>query len=73
MRRKVLSTDIFVDAEASKKMCDIMCPMPNSNCIKGFIQIINQNPFGFLCISDLQVWKFLFYIYLLREFKIKSK
>ena len=63
----MLSTDIFVDTEASKKMCDIMCPMPNLNCIKGFIQIINQNPFGFLCISDIQVI-LIFFIFCLNFF-----
>jgi len=54
-RRNVLSTDIFVDAQATKTLCEAISPPSNSNCLKGFVQLIIQDPFGILFFSDIQV------------------
>ena len=54
-RRNVLSTDILVDAQATKTLCEALSPSSNSNCLQGFVQLIIQDPFGMLFLSDMQV------------------
>jgi hypothetical protein len=54
-RRNVLSTDIFIDAQATKSLCQAFSPPSNSNCLKGYVQLILQDPFGMLFFSDIQV------------------
>ncbi len=55
MNRNRISTDIFSDAEASKILCEKLCLEPSSNGLVGFVQEINQNPFGLLLLSEIQV------------------
>jgi hypothetical protein len=57
-RRNVLSTDIFIDAQATKLLCEAIALPSNSNCLKGFVQLIIQDPFGMLFFSDIQVISF---------------
>jgi hypothetical protein len=54
-RRHRLSSDIFADADATKILCELLCEPCNENCIQGFVQRIDRNPFGMLFISDIQV------------------
>lgn len=48
-----LSTDIFVDAEATKHMFQLLYKTSNYS---GYIQYIAQNPFGILLMSEIQVY-----------------
>jgi hypothetical protein len=54
-RRHRLSSDIFADAEATKILCELLVGPINQNCIQGYVQKIDKNPFGVLLISDIQV------------------
>ena len=54
-RRHRLSSDIFADAEATKILCELLVGPINQNCIQGYVQKIDKNPFGVLFISDIQV------------------
>ena len=55
MNRDRLSKDIFVDVEAAKVLCEHLCLFSSPGKLSGFVQEINQNPFGFLLMSDIQV------------------
>lgn len=55
IHKERISTDIFVDSECAKIMWDSRCLYENEKSIKGFIQEIMQNPFGFVLFSDIQV------------------
>jgi hypothetical protein len=53
--KSLISKDVYVDAEASKILCDSLCE--SGGIIHGFIQKISMNPFELLLISDAQVKK----------------
>ena len=55
IRRNVISKDIFIDSDASKNLFEILCMPVNSNCIGGYVQEINLNPYGFHLLADIQV------------------
>lgn len=50
-----ISHDISIDAEAAKIVSDAYW-YTNELSIKGFIHELSANPFGFLLISDIQVY-----------------
>jgi hypothetical protein len=52
---KRISTDLNVDAEASKVLCERMCLYSTPEKLQGFVQEINSNPFGLLLMSHMQV------------------
>jgi hypothetical protein len=54
-RRHRLSSDIFADAEATKIVCELLVGPENRNCLPGYVQKIDKNPFGVLLVSHLQV------------------
>ena len=54
-RRHRLSIDIFSDAEATKILMELLVGTKNSNCIQGYVQKIDKNPFGILLVCDSQV------------------
>ena len=56
VNRFKISNDIFIDSQAAKFVIDRICSslMLNGN-IKGYIQELRLNPFGFLLFSELQV------------------
>ena len=47
-----ISKDIYVDTEATKHLFD---KLSRHTKYPGFLQEINQNPFGILLISEIQV------------------
>ena len=49
-----LSTSIFTDLEATKTLCESIC-LNFDGRLKGMIQEINFDPFGFLLFSNIQV------------------
>lgn len=49
-----ISSDIFIDAMATKTIFDQICMKINGN-FKGFIQTIGLCPYGFLLFSEIQV------------------
>ena len=53
--RDRLSNRIFDDIEAIKTAYDIIYPPAGVDLIKGIIQKISQNPFGFIFLSKIQV------------------
>ncbi len=57
-----LSTNFIDDVQAAKELCDNLCFKINENGIDGFIREIQLDPFGFLLISDIQVYDKLTYI-----------
>ena len=67
-RRHRLSSDIFADAEATKIVMELVVGLKNSNCIQGYIQRIDKNPFGVLFISDIQVMWFSLILSIIKIF-----
>ena len=63
-RRHRLSSDIFADAEATKILCELLVGPHNKNCLPGYVQKIDKNPFGVLFVSNLQVISFFSYFIL---------
>lgn len=61
--RDRLSTKIFDDIEATKTAYDIIYPSAGEDLIKGIIQTISQNPFGFIFLSKINVIIFFKYKY----------
>ncbi len=55
VNRNRISTNIMIDTEACKVFSDIHCLISDVDSLKGYIQEINQNPFGLVLISDIQV------------------
>lgn len=55
--RKRLSTDHQNDIQASKKLCETLLHDVNASksSLKGLIQLITQDPFGFIMCSNIQV------------------
>ena len=55
--RNRLSTDHQKDIQASKKLCENLLNHVNgqTSSLKGLIQLISQNPFGFIMCSNIQV------------------
>jgi hypothetical protein len=54
--RNRIATDVFVDADAAKRLCNKLCFVYDQNSIlKGYIQEISHDPFGVLLISEIQV------------------
>lgn len=53
--RQTLSIDSFKDAEATKIISDSF--YPSNGVLDGFLHEIGFNPFGFMLISDFQVYK----------------
>lgn len=51
----------MADAEASKNTFDSLLQNTDEKKISGYIQLINQNPFGILMQSDLQVFLLFFF------------
>jgi len=65
--RDRISNKIFDDIEAVKTAYDIMYPPAGANLIKGIIQTISQNPFGFVFLSKIQVkiyFRLCFFIFI---------
>ena len=58
-RRRRLSSDIFADANGAKLIFTLLAKKCNENCLQGYIQKIDYDPFGLLMICDMQV-KFVF-------------
>jgi len=54
-RRHRLSSDIFADSNGTKLIFHLLARQCNENCLQGYIQKINYDPFGILMISDIQV------------------
>lgn len=54
-RRWKLSSDIFADSNGAKLIFLLLAKRNNENCLQGYIQRINYDPFGVLMISHLQV------------------
>ena len=53
-----LSNDIYKDIELAKNFfISLAIPPSSMNGLKGYIQEIVHDPFGFLLISDMQVIK----------------
>ena len=50
-----LSSKIVLDAQASKLVMDNLIPNNSNDAIKGFIQDISLDPFGFFLMSIIQV------------------
>ena len=55
--RNRLSTDHQIDIQASKKLCETLLHDKNAqkSSLKGLIQFISQDPFGFIMCSNIQV------------------
>jgi hypothetical protein len=53
-RDKLISREIAVDSEAAKKLCDLFCESNHS--MRGFVQLIGQNPYCLLLMSLIQVF-----------------
>ena len=47
-----ISRDFYVDTETAKHLFDKFC---TGDKLGGYIQEINQNPFGMLMVSEIQV------------------
>ena len=58
-RRRRLSSDIFADANGAKLIFTLLAKKCNENCLQGYIQKIDYDPFGLLMICDIQV-KFVY-------------
>ena len=56
--QELISLNLFVDTEASKKLTTHLIPSPTSSNLRGFVQDISMNPYGFILFSHIQV-KFL--------------
>jgi hypothetical protein len=50
-----ISLNVFVDAEAAKALCEQLCLFSETGNLNGYVQIINQNPFGLLLMSHIHV------------------
>jgi hypothetical protein len=57
IRRYKISNDISVDCNATKLSFESICHTSDSNAITGYVQEINQNPFGMILVSEIQVNK----------------
>lgn len=53
-----ISTDIYLDAEATKILTDSIC-IPGKTKLSGYIQEITLNPFGVFFLSDLNVSSYI--------------
>jgi hypothetical protein len=51
-----LSDDVFDDLTISKLFCDKLC-LPNEGFISGYVHQLCQDPFGFILLSDIQVFQ----------------
>lgn len=67
--RYQLSNELRIDSDAAKLFFDSLLPKNNNNSIKGFIQEINSNPFGFLLMTEIQVMINLMQFILFKIFK----
>ena len=46
----------LIDAQAAKVLCEkLAVPSINNKALKGYVQVIGQDPFKLLLISDIQV------------------
>ena len=54
-----LSIDRYVDIDLTKKFYISMCTPMGKSGLKGYVQEIFHDPFGFLLLSDFQV---IFYV-----------
>ena len=59
IHRDRMSNDIFQDARVAKSIMTDLVGDENNKDIKGYIQELSMDPFGFLLISDLQVSEIL--------------
>ena len=58
-----ISRDILIDAEGAKILCEKLCITSiKERAIEGYIQIIYQDPFGLILISEIQVIKLLYHL-----------
>lgn len=55
-----LSNELRIDSDAAKLFFDSLLDKHNNITLKGFVQEINSNPFGFLLMTEIQV-KLLFF------------
>ena len=54
--RDRISRDILIDSQAAKSICEHLCIHPSKEGeLKGFVQQINQDPYGMLLTSSIQV------------------
>ena len=53
--QELISLNLFVDTEASKKLTIHLIPSPITSCLKGYVQDISMNPYGFILFSYIQV------------------
>jgi hypothetical protein len=57
VHRERISSFLFGDIRGAKQSCEILCLPPDSDDgIKGYFQEIKLSPFGFILISDIQVF-----------------
>lgn len=49
------SNNVYFDADICKFACDRLSHHESETCLRGFLQEINQYPFGCIMISDIQV------------------
>lgn len=68
--RNRLFFDIFSDVQATKSLCERICV--SSNIVRGYVQDIHQDPFGFLMISEIQVIS-IFFLKILDTLLIKMR
>jgi hypothetical protein len=50
-----ISLNVFVDAEAAKALSEQFCLLRETGNLNGYVQIFNQNPFGLLLMSHIQL------------------
>jgi hypothetical protein len=54
--RERICKDILIDSQAAKTMCEkLSVPSINYKALKGYVQVIGQNPFKLILMSDIQV------------------
>jgi len=57
IHRERISTEIDRDAKTAKKMFETLCIQINaSSKIVGFIRELHSDPFGYILLSELQVF-----------------
>ena len=65
VHRNRISKDIFVDSNAAKVLSEYLCLELENKDVNGYVQQINQNPFGMLLFSEIQVGIILKLLYTL--------
>ena len=55
IHRERLSTNLMDDCRATKTLLDSTCLSSELHSIKGFIQEINDDPFGLILFTEIEV------------------